>query len=458
MFQIFHTNDVHSAFEALASLQTVLVSQRREGDLLLDAGDFHDFKSILLQGTQGRAGKRILSAMNYDAVAIGNNEGYSSVPNLEAMSEDDVPLLSCNLVRRNGEELPFIRKSCIIQKKDQRFLIIGVSPYYSIAGNDSYNVFFALDDLKVLDPVDRIKSEINAHQGNYDFIILLSHLGLTFDQQIVMQIPELDIIIGGHSHSKLEKPLIINDCVIHQAGAYAQSLGRISFDIQSDQLILIDSETIEIKTSPDPSILDLLAQEQKLAIEVLSEPLLANHALDFDPIQENRLMNFLCDALVKHHPCDFAMINHGIISQALPDPITKLSLIEACPSPLNPSLLRLKGHQIKTAYQQSLDHNYCMKSGRGPGFRGFFIGALTFSHAIRIQDDRILFNDQELEDNRIYHIMSSDYLQRGSGYPSLAIPDEETIFLRGYIRDVLLEHLHDENLHASSRIKRKVKL
>jgi 2',3'-cyclic-nucleotide 2'-phosphodiesterase (5'-nucleotidase family) len=125
VFQIFHTNDVHSAFEALASLQTVLVSQRREGDLLLDAGDFHDFKSILLQGTQGRAGKRILSAMNYDAVAIGNNEGYSSVPNLEAMSEDDVPLLSCNLVRRNGEELPFIRKSCIIQKKDQRFLIIG---------------------------------------------------------------------------------------------------------------------------------------------------------------------------------------------------------------------------------------------------------------------------------------------------------------------------------------------
>ena len=51
MFQIFHTNDVHSEFETLASLQTVLVNQRDEDDLLLDAGDFHDFKSILLQGT-----------------------------------------------------------------------------------------------------------------------------------------------------------------------------------------------------------------------------------------------------------------------------------------------------------------------------------------------------------------------------------------------------------------------
>lgn len=458
MFQIFHTNDVHSEFEALASLQTVLVNQRREDDLLLDAGDFHDFKSILLQGTQGRAGKRILSAMNYDAVAIGNNEGYSSVPNLEAMSEDEVPLLSCNLVRLNGEELPFIRKSCIIHKGNHRFLVIGVSPYYALDGSDSYNVFFALDDLKVLDPVDRIQTEIKTHLGAYDFVILLSHLGLTFDQQIVAKIPELDIIIGGHSHSKLEKPLIINDCVIHQAGAYAQSLGRITFDIQNDQLILIDSETIEIKTSPDPGILDLLAKEQSLAIEVLNEPLLANHALDFDPIQENRLMNFLCDALVKHYPCDFAMINHGIISHALPDPITTLSLIEACPSPLNPSLLHLTGHQIKLAYQQSLDLDHCMKSGRGPGFRGTFIGALTFSQVIRVQDDRILLNDQELEDDRIYEVMSSDYLQRGSGYPSLAIPDEETIFLKGYIRDVLLEHLLDESLHVSSKIKRKVKL
>ncbi len=458
MFQIFHTNDVHSEFEALASLQTVLVNQRHEDDLLLDAGDFHDFKSILLQGTQGRAGKRILRAMNYDAVAIGNNEGYSSLPNLEAMSEDEVPLLSCNLVRLNGEDLPFIRKSCILHKGNHRFLVIGVSPYYALDGNDSYNVFFALDDLRVLDPVERIKSEINAHQGAYDFVILLSHLGLTFDQQIVEKIPELDIIIGGHSHSRLEKPLIIHDCVIHQAGAYAQSLGRMTFDIQNDQLVLIDSQTIEIKDTPDPVLLDLLEKEQDHAIEVLSEPLLVNHALDFDPIQENGLMNFLCDALVKHYPCDFAMINHGIISHALPNTITTLSLIEACPSPLNPSLLRLKGHQIKTAYQQSLDLDYCMKSGRGPGFRGSFIGALTFSESIRIQEDRILFNNQELEDERIYHVMSSDYLQRGTAYPSLTIPDEETIFLKGYIRDVLLEHLLDESLHASSKIKRKVKL
>lgn len=455
MFQIFHTNDVHSEFDALASIQTVLKHQRGAQDLLLDAGDFHDFKSILLQGTQGRAGKRILNAMNYDAIAIGNNEGYSSIPNLQAMSEDEVPLLSCNLVRLNGEELDFIRKSCVIQKDRHRFLIIGVSPYYAMEGNDSYNVFFALDDLKVLDPVDRIQTEIKTHQGDFDFVILLSHLGLTFDQQIIEQIPELDIIIGGHSHSRLEKPLIIKDCVIHQAGAYAQSLGRMTFDIRDDQLVLLDSETIEIKGCPDPSLMDLLRHEQKHAIEVLSVPLLENHELDFDPIHENRMMNFLCDALVKHYPCDFAMINHGILSHALPDPITTLSLIEACPSPLNPSLLRLKGYQIKVAYQLSCDVDYCMESGRGPGFRGSFIGSLAFSHAIRIQEDRILFNGNELEDDRIYQVMSSDYLQRGTAYPSLTIPDEETIFLRGYIRDVLLEHLHDSRLHASSKIKRK---
>lgn len=378
--------------------------------------------------------------------------------NLEAMSEDDLPLLSCNLVRLNGEPLPFIRKSCVITRAGHRFLIIGATPYYSLQGNDSYNVFFALDDLKVLEPVACIQAEIENHKGAYDFIILLSHLGLTFDEQMAELIAGIDIIIGGHSHSRLEKPLIINGCVIHQAGCYGQLLGRLAFEIQDNKFVLLECETIEHKAMPDPDLMKLIETEHMHAIEVLGTPLLFNHALDFDPIHENRLMNFLCDALVKHYPCDFVLINHGIISNALPDPITALSLIEACPSSLNPCLMRLKGHQIKDAYLQNLDVEYCLESGHGPGFRGSFIGALAFSQAIRIQDDRIYFNKHELEDEQIYQVMSSDYLQRGTGYPSLTIPDAETIFLHGYIRDVLLEHLLDPSLHVSAMIIRNEKI
>lgn len=455
MFQIFHTNDVHSEFEALASLQTVLKKQRHEEDLLLDAGDFHDFKSIHLQGTQGRAGKRLLKAMRYDAIAVGNNEGYSSIPCLEAMSEDDVPLLSCNLVKLNGDELHFLRKSCILHKGDHRFLIIGVSPYYSVEGKDSYNVFFALDGLKVLDPIQCIRSEIEHHQGHFDFVILLSHLGLTFDQRMAEQIVELDLIIGGHSHSRMEAPLIIHSCIIHQAGSYAQTLGRLVLDVQEGALVLVESETIAIHEEPDSSLLRLIEHERSEAMAVLSEPLLVNHELRFHPTEENSLMNFLCDALAKHHPCDFAMINHGILSHALPDPITPLSLIEACPSPLNPSLLRLKGHQIKAAYQLSLDLDHCMSPGRGPGLRGHFIGSLAFSHEIQIINGSIHWKGKEIENEQVYQVMSSDYLQRGSGYPSLRIPDEASVFLRGYIRDVIQDHLLDDTLHESAKIKRK---
>ncbi len=457
---IYHTNDVHSQFNRLASIQTYLLEHKKTNDLLLDAGDFHDFKDIMITGTKGKAGKAILKHMGYDAICVGNNEGYSGIECLNEMSLDDVPLLSVNLTFLNGEELPFLKKSCIITKDTIRFLIIGITPYYNLENNDGYNAFFKLENLKSNNPIQCVNNEKSKYINQYDFVILLSHLGITYDQKIASEIDGIDIIIGGHSHSLMEEPLVVNNCIIHQAGAYAQHLGVLNISIDENKITHFEGKCIEIHEEENPDLLKLREEKINEARVNMSQTIRVSHELDFGPIRENRTINFICDALFNEVKCDFAMMNHGIISYPLAQAISELSLLESCPSPLNPTLIEVYGHQIIQAFQDSFNEELCLSEGRGPGFRGLFVGALSVSYNVRVHQSpfSITINDKLIDENKRYCVMTSDYLQRGSGYKSLKVDNEDSIFFNGYIRDVIKRNINNNDLINQSKIKRIVKV
>lgn len=457
---IYHTNDVHSNFNELCSIATYLKKHKKTNDLLLDAGDFHDFKDSMISGTKGKAGKSLLNHMGYDAICVGNNEGFSSIECLNEMSKDTVPLLSVNLSYLDHSELPFLKKSCIIEKSNIRFLIIGITPFYNRENNDGYNAFFRLENLKVHDPVELIKAEMSKYTGQFDFVIGLSHLGITYDQKIAAEIDGLDIIIGGHSHTLCDTIVRVNTSIIHQAGAYASHLGHLELDIVNNQIVQSKGTCIAIHEEKNVDLLKLIELETIEANNNLSTVLRINHALDFDPIHENGLINFICDALYQTYKCDFALMNHGIISYPLPNEISEMSVLNACPSPLNPTLIQVYGYQIKQAISDSFNQDICLAHGKGPGFRGLFVGSIGVSHNVEIHQEplTIKIDHKDIEEDKQYQVMTSDYLQRGTGYPSLKVSNEDSIFYAGYIRDVIMRNINDENLHHQSKTKRIIKV
>ncbi|WP_291649158.1 5'-nucleotidase C-terminal domain-containing protein [Clostridium sp.] len=99
-------------------------------------------------------------------------------------------------------------------------------------------------------------------------------------------------------------------------------------------------------------------------------------------------------------------------------------IIEICPSPLNPIYMEIQGKYIREALEQSLDSEICYKDGTGSGFRGRFLGRLHISGAIIEHDgnqiNRIIVNGKELDEEKYYRVDTSDYLQRGTGYKTLA--------------------------------------
>jgi 5'-nucleotidase len=138
--------------------------------------------------------------------------------------------------------------------------------------------------------------------------------------------------------------------------------------------------------------------------------------------------------------CDIGLINSGIVNAGVFDELSQKKLIEICPSPLNPTSFEIEGKNIKNAIEQSLDTQICLADGRGPGFRGKYVGRLHVSGATVIHDGKsiikIFIGGKPLEDDVWYSVASSDYLQRGSGYQSLAVNRNEK-YRPEEIRDVI---------------------
>ncbi|GKX66766.1 bifunctional metallophosphatase/5'-nucleotidase [Inconstantimicrobium mannanitabidum] len=445
-FKILHTNDIHSNFENFAKIVTKINELKDENTIILDAGDFADFKRVELQGTNGIAAVDLLEAAKCDAISIGNNETFGGVDKLVNMATDGrVKFITSNMNMLEGGDIPGVKKSLIIEKNNIRFLIIGASP--------NIGEFSALCGLEIIDDIEAIRQEIDKNKGFYDVCIFLSHLGMDKDKEIANSIEEVDVIIGGHFHILMESPEVINGTIIHTSGQFGEHLGVLNIDIDENKVKLIDGENIKVETfDMNEDITDILKRDKEIAIENLSEPLYKlDKTLWHDVMEENPITNLLADGLYKMYECDLGIINSGILNGGFKKgKMTKLKFLQAAPSPLNPTYFEIEGRYLKAALEASFDDQVLLSDGRGPGFRGKYVGKLHVSNNVKIlyrkrkiQD--IIINGSSLEENKVYRVTSSDYLQRGSGYIALK-NNNNVIYHEWYIRDLLEKELADEEM------------
>lgn len=443
--KILHTNDVHSRLENFAKVVSKLKELKDENTLILDSGDFNDFMRLEINGTSGKAGCSLLNIAGYDALTVGNNEGFSGIYSLEAMaSTGHVPLLSCNLYKHDKSPIVGLKRSIIIKKCGLRFLIVGATP--------QYNDFFSLLNMYASDPIQEIKNELNKNIGKYDICIFLSHLGLKYDLEVARKIDGIDIILGGHSHTLMDKAELINGTIIHQSGIYGEHLGILNIEFGNGKIMNYSAKNIDIADLPeDREIMSEIYRQKIIAIEALSKPLYkVGYNIWHDVVEENPMTNLLADALADLISCDLSIINSGILSGGIKKgPVSDKKLLEISPSPLNPTYMEIKGKYIREALTQSLQSDICLLDGKGAGFRGKYLGRLHVSHAVIDYDgmdiSSIKIQGAELEDERIYKVATSDYLQRGTGYPSLKNNQNERFYPED-IRDVLRKYLSKKEL------------
>lgn len=246
---ILHTNDTHSQIEPLSAgtykgrggvdrREKYIRSVRAENKnvILLDAGDFS-------QGTpyftlfKGNAEVELMNAMGYDAVTFGNHEFDNGLDELaRRIKLMDFPLLNANYDMDKTPLKGMIAPYTVIERGGKRIGIIGLS--VRLAGLVSPS---RIEGMKYLHPykiVNNLARKLRKRE-KCDLVILLSHCGLSGgkeqnpdDQMIAANTEGVDIIIGGHSHSFIKQPVIVESktgkkVMIVQAGCKGEEVGRI---------------------------------------------------------------------------------------------------------------------------------------------------------------------------------------------------------------------------------------
>ena len=246
---LLHTNDTHSRIEPLPDTdkynpdlggvvrRAAYVDKMRsenENVLLFDAGDF-------LQGTpyfnmfKGEVEVEAMNILKYDAVTLGNHEfDYGMDVLVNIVKQATFPIVCTNYDFSDTEIADIIKPYHIIFKDGVKIGIVGanVSPVGLIASTH-------YKGMKFLPPIPTLNqtAEMLRNDLNCDMVVCLSHLGIRDELQLAEKSRNIDLIIGGHSHTFMSKPSVRNnldgkEVLVFQTNGRGVYVGRIDVELE----------------------------------------------------------------------------------------------------------------------------------------------------------------------------------------------------------------------------------
>lgn len=486
--RILHTNDHHAHLEpvkygdrllgGIARRRTLIDQIRAENKtnqeplLLLDAGDIFQ-GTLYFNQYLGQADLDFYNALAYDAGTIGNHEfdrGQQVLADFIAKAK--FPIISANIdIAPESPLYGKVRPWYILDVKGEKIGVFGLTtPDTAILANVG-------DGVKFTDPIAAAQTSISAlKQQGINKIIALTHIGFENDVTLARKVPDIDIIIGGHSHTSVgnipnanhpyplvekngtkEPVLVVTDW---EWGKYLGDLS-VSFD-RTGKLIAWAGKphAIDESIKPNQEFVDKL-KAYAAPIEALRQKVIGKSlvALDGDRVKlrtsETALGNLIADAILAKTKIDqvqVALINAGGIRNGFPlGNITMGNVLESLPFGNTITRVELTGKQL----QETLESGVSMAEqgeGRFPqvaGIRFVWNAKLPAGKRVtKVEVKDASGNFQLLNPKAIYKVATNNFLASGGdGYRTFA--EGKNLLETGY----LLSDAIAEYISASSPIQ-----
>jgi 5'-nucleotidase len=372
-FTILHSNDIHGDFLAevqgkkgkliggLALLSGYINKVRAE-----EKNVFYLIAGDMLQGSlidSQYKGISTIEIMNYlapDVVTLGNHELDYGLPHLLFLEKiANFPIVNANLyVKRYNKRLmnPYL----ILKKDGFDVLFTGIITEKILDALKQDHLIGSFIDLE--EASQEVGKICNAYKNDdIDLTILLTHIGYESDIELAKLLDPkwgVDMILGGHSHTVLEKPTKVNDILIAQAGVGSDQIGRFDIVVDDDtnsivdykwQLIPINEDLAE----PDHD-LEKFIQNFKKKIDQKYNTLVCKAAVKLSHPQreiETSLGNLIADAFAKSSETDVMLVGSGSIRVKELGPLITLKDFLAC-FPYDDHLTRfqISGQQLKQIF------------------------------------------------------------------------------------------------------------
>lgn len=442
---IFHTNDLHSHFKYWPRMQNYVKEMRiklgniGETSYLFDVGDHLDRSNIYTEATVGKGNVRLLNEAGYDVVTIGNNEGItlSHEELFHLYDNANFDVVVANVYASHGKKPAWMKPYVILTTATGTKL--GV-----IAATAMFEVYYEelnwhMDDARstLLRLAHQLREEV-------DIVVCLSHLGITEDELLADECPEIDVIFGSHTHHVLPEGKMINGVLLTGGGKFGQYTGHLIIEYDKKLRKIVEKKDTLIHNKDLPIVKNEQNMVQFLEDEgnrILDTPVFTTKkAYNKEWFHYSQLSDLFAHAILEKSCADCALFNAGIFLDGLPKGIvTALDLHRIFPHPINLCTIELSVAEMKEIYMQSKNEEWPYIELKGLGFRGVIFGKiLTYGFSMN-ENRQLLINGKLADQNHIYKLVTLDLFTFGYFYPSFKYAKKQYI-LPEFLRNIMIDY------------------
>lgn len=449
---ILHTNDIHGHLEPVTAGSDTTAGFARTATVIRSIQAAFPGQVLLLDGGDMALGTptsglffgiptaESLKSLHYDVTTLGNHEfNWGKEKMFAYISATGAATVCANLVTEDGH--PVIPPSHVIERNGAKIGIIGlVAPDTASRSPKAYT-----QGWRFLDPATATQKALQ-NLPEVDAIIALTHIGVPADQKLAREVPQLDLIVGGHSHTALHEPLIENGVPIVQTGCYARFLGvlQVEIDTEADKLKLLSHHLVPIDESiaPDPEVSAIVRgyadKVQPILDKVIGEVQSDILNKPTPGSLDTPLGNYIAEALKTQAQTDVAFYNRGGVRGHLTKgPLTVRTLHEMFPFDDPVTVLEASGQELIDVIEQGTQTR----------------AKLSPSQEITYLNGKALLNGRPIQPRKRYTLAVTGFLSTGGDGMSI-LNGLKVVRTLPFTRDVMQAHIVQHPRPASPKAGR----
>ncbi len=304
---ILHTNDMHARIDNMAKLAHFADSLRKTHKyvFLMSAGDnFTGNPVVDIVADKGFPMIDLMNRCGFSLSAIGNHEFDLGQDKLNArIKQANFPFISCN-IDASGAVLEQPRPYVILKAGKVKIPVLGIIQLGDNGLPDSHPS--KMEGLQFTVGIQKAR-EYSWLKDKYGILIGLTHLGVESDDSLAKTMPQFDLILGGHSHTTMTTPMMVNNVMIVQTGSGLKNVGKITLIVENGKITDRKYELIPLASIKSDRTIQALIDKYNDNDELKRVIAVAETAIN----GKEELGSLMTDAITGRLKVDFAFQNTG---------------------------------------------------------------------------------------------------------------------------------------------------
>ena len=290
------------------------------------------------------------------------------------------------------------------------------------------------------EPMDALKRLVPTLAAGGHQIILLSHLGIEMDHLIAETYPEIQVILGAHTHHFFEEGKWVNQTLLTGGFKYGAYIGELHLKTEGSRLIPLSDKMIAVDDLKEDSTIDEGEALRQEGIALLKEEIVLPHIPAYS-VKELALLSL--EAMTRQTGVPAAFTYTGLFVVPFKEgPLTKFNLHECMPHPIHLNKSRFRVSDFKQLLQifEAQQPELLEKAIRGYGFRGKLFGEILYT-GFQFASGEVVVDGKGLADDEFITFVCPDHMRFVPFFPMIEEKGDNEIIYPDLLRTIIEKEL-----------------